>query len=41
MGWQTIMDVITQAQIWQKVLNVVEQNGLGMIVVTHNMALAK
>lgn len=37
----TMLDVITQAQIWQKVLNVVEQNGLGMIVVTHNMALAK
>jgi peptide/nickel transport system ATP-binding protein len=37
----TMLDVITQAQIWQVVLQVAEKNNLGMIVVTHNMALAK
>lgn len=37
----TMLDVITQAQIWQKVLEVAKQNHLGMIVVTHNMALAE
>lgn len=37
----TMLDVITQAQIWRKLLQVVEKNHLGMIVVTHNMALAK
>lgn len=37
----TMLDVITQAQVWQKILVVVEKNHLGMIVVTHNMALAK
>ena len=37
----TMLDVITQSQIWRKVLDVVEKNHLGLIVVTHNMALAK
>jgi peptide/nickel transport system ATP-binding protein len=37
----TMLDVITQAQIWQLVLHVAKKNNLGMIVVTHNMALAK
>lgn len=37
----TMLDVITQAQIWQKVLAVAEKNHLGMLVVTHNMALAE
>lgn len=37
----TMLDVITQAQIWQKVLAVAEKNHLGMLVVTHNIALAK
>lgn len=37
----TMLDVITQAQIWRKVLEVVEKNHLGMLVVTHNLALAK
>lgn len=37
----TMLDVITQAQIWQKVLGVAEKNQLGMLVVTHNMALAE
>jgi peptide/nickel transport system ATP-binding protein len=37
----TMLDVITQAQIWQLVQMVAAKNNLGMIVVTHNMALAK
>ena len=36
----TMLDVITQAQIWQLVLQIAEKNQLGLIVVTHNMALA-
>jgi peptide/nickel transport system ATP-binding protein len=37
----TMLDVITQAQIWRLVLDVCKKNSLGMIVVTHNMALAE
>ncbi|MDR2156839.1 MAG: ATP-binding cassette domain-containing protein [Clostridiales Family XIII bacterium] len=37
----TMLDVITQAQIWRLILDVTVQNGLGLIVVTHNPALAK
>ena len=37
----TMLDVITQAQIWQKVLEAAKKGHLGMIVVTHNMALAE
>lgn len=37
----TMLDVVTQAQIWQKVLEAAEKSHLGMIVVTHNMALAE
>lgn len=36
----TMLDVITQAQIWQLVLQIAERNRLGLIVVTHNPALA-
>lgn len=36
----TMLDVITQAQIWQKVLAVAEREKLGLLVVTHNKALA-
>lgn len=36
----TMLDVITQAQIWNMLLDVVEQRKLGLIVVTHNRALA-
>lgn len=36
-----MLDVITQAQIWQKVLEAAEKNRLGMLVITHNMALAE
>lgn len=37
----TMLDVITQAQIWDLVLKVAERNKLGLIVVTHNQALAE
>lgn len=37
----TMLDVITQAQIWQLVLSVASANNLGMVVVTHNIALAQ
>lgn len=37
----TMLDVITQAQIWEKVLDAADKNHLGMLVVTHNMELAK
>jgi peptide/nickel transport system ATP-binding protein len=37
----TMLDVITQAQIWELMLKFVKKNNLGMIVVTHNEELAK
>jgi len=37
----TMLDVITQAQIWKLLMDVANQRGLGLMVVTHNMALAK
>lgn len=37
----TMLDVITQAQIWNLMLKFVKKNNLGMIVVTHNEELAK
>ena len=37
----TMLDVITQAQIWNLMLEEVEQRNLGLIVVTHNKHLAK
>lgn len=37
----TMLDVITQAQIWEVLLDVAEANNYGMAVVTHNMALAE
>ncbi len=36
----SMLDVITQAQIWQLLLEITEQRDIGMIVITHNMALA-
>ena len=36
----TMLDVITQAQIWNPVLKEVEQRQLGLLMVTHNRALA-
>lgn len=37
----TMLDVITQAQIWQIVLDVAAKNHLGLVVITHNKALAR
>lgn len=36
----TMLDVITQAQIWNLVIDIVKEREMGLIVVTHNMALA-
>lgn len=36
----TMLDVITQAQIWQLLLKISEERQLGLIVITHNIALA-
>ena len=36
----TMLDVITQAQIWQIVQDIAAKNGLGLLVVTHNKSLA-
>lgn len=36
----TMLDVITQAQIWKLLLEISEERQLGMVVITHNMALA-
>ena len=36
-----LVDVITQAQIWNLLLKISEKNDLGMLVVTHNIELAK
>ena len=37
----TMLDVITQAQIWQVLMEESEKNDLGMLVITHNITLAK
>jgi len=37
----TMLDVITQAQIWNKILQEAEANHMGLIAVTHNRELAK
>ncbi|GHV61953.1 peptide ABC transporter [Spirochaetia bacterium] len=37
----TMLDVITQAQIWEVMLGAVEKRGLGLLVVTHNPHLAE
>lgn len=36
----TMLDVITQAQIWDVILNEAEKKNIGIIVVTHNKYLA-
>jgi len=36
----TMLDVITQSQIWNVVLEQAKENGIGLITVTHNMHLA-
>ncbi len=37
----TMLDVITQAQIWEIILEYVERKRIGLIVITHNMHLAQ
>ena len=37
----TMLDVITQAQIWELLLEISEIRNLGMLIITHNMALAQ
>lgn len=37
----TMLDVITQAQIWNLVLKVIEERKMGLLVVTHNPELAE
>lgn len=37
----TMLDAVTQAQIWQFILETAKERNLGLIVVTHNMALAE
>lgn len=37
----TMLDGITQAQIWKLMLQEVEERSLGLLMVTHNMALAE
>ena len=35
----TMLDLITQSQIWNFLLKEVEQRGIGLIAVSHNQAL--
>ena len=37
----TMLDVISQAQIWNVLLQMAEERNYGMLIVTHNMDLAK
>ena len=37
----TMLDVITQAQIWNKILEEAAARNMGLVAVTHNLALAK
>ena len=37
----TMLDVITQAQLWNEILKIAEKRGMGLLVVTHNLALAR
>lgn len=37
----TMLDVITQAQIWNKILQEAEERQMGILAVTHNRALAE
>ena len=37
----TMLDVITQAQIWNKILQEADERGMGLVAVTHNRALAQ
>lgn len=37
----TMLDVITQAQVWHHLLEVAERRGIGMVVISHNEHLAR
>ncbi|MFG6384300.1 MAG: ATP-binding cassette domain-containing protein [Lachnospiraceae bacterium] len=37
----TMLDVITQAQIWQVILEEAKRRDMGLLVITHNLALGK
>lgn len=37
----TMLDVITQAQVWHLLLEIAKQRNLGMLVITHQQALAE
>lgn len=37
----TMLDVITQAQIWSVLLDAAKEHNYGMLIVTHNMSLAE
>ena len=37
----TMLDAITQAQIWSVLLDQIKKRDLGMLAITHNMALAE
>ncbi len=37
----TMLDVITQAQIWEFILKIAKDRDLGLLVVTHNISLAE
>lgn len=37
----TMLDVISQAQIWNALLEIAEDRNYGMLIITHNMELAK
>lgn len=37
----TMLDAVTQAQIWRFILEVADKRNMGLVVVTHNMALAE
>jgi peptide/nickel transport system ATP-binding protein len=36
-----MLDVITQAQIWELLLRVSKERGIGLLTVTHSRALAE
>lgn len=37
----TMLDVITQAQIWKVLLEIADERKLGMVIITHNKSLAE
>lgn len=37
----TMLDVITQAQIWNILLDTAKERNMGMVIITHNLALAE